>query len=262
MRKYLQRKLALLALSLYIKGLNLRVSAISRKAMKQSRKKGSLTNIYTSIAGFPLNKFLDYYIDKDYNALIKNIGEGKTDITNQSALWKFICRKLFLKYTYVKPDILDLIKCGNDVYLQYIDASGGDEASRHIKLLGSIYKTESKIERVKQICESLLINYSDSLVADLKELGIRTNIRQEFLEQDVALARIDAKRYEIELARYYQLLEKDNKKESHQPTREMFYDVLIAHDANLTPEKIDVMTYCRIYKKLQERAKMMDKNAR
>jgi hypothetical protein len=227
MLQILQRKTALQALYIYTNVINRWVSRTTKKAM-QAVQKEDLTNIYTSLTGLPLNKWIDYFVDGDLFALT---------IDRNAPV-----------------DPLALAKTASDLYTQYVDAIGGKDAQVQIKLIGTIYKLQSKVERINNICLLLELEYDEQLAKDLKDLGIRRKISKETLIDDLRAIEVEIKRFVLDLEKHTDALNK-KPKNAEKPTRNQFYDVLMSYDAKVLPESIDTYMYCRIYNSLVEKAK-------
>lgn len=158
-----------------------------------------------------------------------------------------------------KPvDTLALVSTAPDLYNQYIDAIGGKDAENHIKLLAEITQLQSKIQRTESICHLLQIEYNESLVKDLKDIGIRRRVTKGDLVSDLKAVITESKRFVLELEKRQAILDK-RQISSDKPTKKKFYDVLIQYDAKAQPDSIDVFTYCRIYNSLVEKQKAWQK---
>lgn len=187
--------------------------------------------------GLPFNRFLDFYLEKNYDALIKKEYEGGN------------------------VDILELIKAGDVLHTQYLDACGGNDNTHYLSVVGTIAKLEAKIERVKVIVEGLREYFDEARNEDLKQLGIRVKVRKDFLEEDLNRVLTDAKRFVIELNNKNNSIEDANKK-SKEPDINMFYQVLSQKDARLTIYDIDTAMYCAIYREQREKYKALEKRNR
>lgn len=235
MLKSLQNKIATQGLSLYIRGLTGAVLWHGERRKKTIHPHDP-NNIYTSIEGLPLNKFLDFYITSNYLALVKD--ENKPH------------------------DILEVVKESESIYLQYLDASGGDDIENYVSTTAKIAKLESRIARVNKTVENLRIHYTQALADTLKDMGIRVKVTS--IDQlDSVL--VDVKRFELDLYKLRQQQDKANKSESKQDIRQqyaMFDKILAKIDPKLTKYEIDTARFCSLYSDLKQRAKALEKHGR
>lgn len=187
--------------------------------------------------GLPFNRFLDVYLDKKYDALIKKEYEGQN------------------------VDILQILKAWDKVHTEYLDGCGGDDNTHYLSLIGSLTRLEAKIERINIIVAGLQLHFDEDRIADLKKMGIRTPIRNESLESDLERVMVEAKRFIIEINNKNKSLEAINK-QNKEPDINMFYQVLSNKDARLTISDIDTAMYCAIYREQRAKYKALEKRNR
>lgn len=200
---------------------------LSSNRMKEVQAKSSC-NIWPSIRELPFNLFLDFYIDGIYSPLIKD-PENKEDV----------------------PDILQLVKLGEQIKMEFADASGGKDNSKYIRLISDIAKLENKLMRVNELINSYERSNSDELLQCLKEQGINGNTPEQM--------RVSTKRFELDLDRNKKALQAMAENSVEPPTRIMFDKILAQIDPKLRPEDITTFRYCTLYNTLKDKAKEVEK---
>lgn len=220
----------------YIKGITVQALRLSKNPKEKKEKHPN--QVYTSITGLPFNRFLDFYINRDYDALIKK--ETPKNIADEI-------------------QILTLVKAGESIRTQYLDACGSNDNSYYLSIVGGIAKLESKIERVLILVDLLGMGYAESHVNSLKELGIKTQVRERSLNEDLNRVLTEAKKFNLELNKKRQALDEISK-ESKEPDMEMFYNILSQKDARLSIYDIDTAMYCAIYREAKAKFKAKQKH--
>jgi len=233
MLKALRKKIIIQAGILYIRG-------ITKLALLQPKKKSQasdLHKVYTSIVGLPFDRFLDYYLNGNYDALIRK------------------------EYAGNSVDILDLVRTGEKLYLQYLDACGGSDNNHYLSLVGGIAKQESRLERISVLVALLKVKYDERWVKELKQLGIRTQIRTEHIDEDLDRVLVDAKRFVLDINTKHKSLEALQNK-SVEPDMDMYYNILAHKDPKIMISDIDTMMFCTIYREIKAKYKALEKQQR
>lgn len=190
-------------------------------------------NLYYSVKGLPFDKFLDFYVDGDYKALVK--------------------------YERKQPnDILNLVLAGEQVINDFTDHSAGVEDLNKIRHIVRVQQLQYKVDRIQAIVDSLSISYNEGLVEALREHGIPLLVREASLQEDLRRVVSFSKKYVVELETIQRKYEND--KEPEKPTREAFEAILALIDPKLMAKDIDALRFCVLYKQLKERSKVKDRS--
>lgn len=222
-----------------LRGLSLLYRSMTEQAIKQSHKntlpeKTPSNNIYRSIQELPFDKFLDFHVNGNYRALQIDPSIG-------------------ISYdNYEADDILELVKAGEQIALQYADASGGTDNKQYIQLVGEIQSLDSQIQRIYALAESYHIHPDPAVLEQLRELGINSNT------YDIMLNEVKA--YELKKELKEAALAKLSTGEK--PTMELYEGILAEIDKTLTANQITTIRFCVLYTKLKLKHKQQEKNGR
>lgn len=210
-------------------------------------------NLYYSVKGLPFDKFLDFYVDGDYSALIKY----KRPVPGKIKAWyyKRIKRTILSDGT---DDILNLVLAGEQVLNDFTDHSAGVEDLNKIRHIVRVQQLQYKVDRIQAIVDSLSISYNEGLVEALREHGIPLLVREASLQEDLKRVVSFSKKYVVELETIQRKYEND--KEPEKPTREAFEAILALIDPKLMANMIDGLRFCVLYKQLKERSKVKDRS--
>lgn len=218
------------------------------------KKERNPENLYYSVKGLPFDKFMDFYIDGDYKALVKHEIPEVTGFIKK-ILWKRYLKKHPNAYA---QDILSYVLAGEQVLNDFTDHSAGVEDLNKIRHIVRVQQLQYKVDRIQAIVDSLSISYNEGLVEALREHGIPLLVREASLHEDLRRVVSFSKKYVVELETIQRKYEND--KEPEKPTREAFEAILALIDPKLMAKDIDALRFCVLYKQLKERSKVKDRS--
>lgn len=196
----------------------------------------------------PFDKFLDFYIDGDYRALVK---------------YPKTVKKWFgLKSVIVDNEILSLVKAGDEILSDFAEHTSGIEDINKVKQAADIQRLQLKIDRIQAIVDSLQVSYNESLVEVLKDVhGIPIKVSRETLQADLTRVVAFAKKWVVEIETIAKTLEARNpNKENVKPDRAAFDGILATIDPALMPHQIDTYRFAVLFKRLKAKNKAEEKH--
>lgn len=217
---------------------------------RKKKKTRKPSNIYYSIKGFPFDKFLDYYVDKDIRGLV-------IEPTNKGWVTEKLTPILKKLGIVKETDYLELVQAGEQIKLQFFEETAGATDVANMSNQIKKQRLEAKLIRIQAIVDSLSINYNEELAGLLKGLGIMKVPKPETIDEDLKMVIKEAKRYVLEIQQIEEHIKATNKK-GEAPKREHFENILTEYDAKLMPEHIDALRFCVLYNKLKRRKEQED----
>lgn len=172
--------------------------------------------------GLPFDKFLDFYVDGNYRALL----------------------------IHGDCDILNLVDAGEKVKSEFFDYTTGMGSSTGVKEAIKIQQLESRLQRVAAIVDSLSMRYNKELADMLRGLGIITKVKEETLHEDLEKVMRETGRFNMEIDQIADYL-KSKQVKTEKPKREHFENILTEIDPKLLAEHIDTYRFTVLYQKLK-----------